>query len=162
MAAHRQHKLVREGSRAPAFRLARLDGGEATLAELTAGGPVLLAFFKVTCPVCQLTFPFLERLHTAGALRIYGISQNDAADTRDFNRHLGITFPMLLDGEDEDFPASNAYGISSVPTLVLIEGDGSIARIAEGWQKKEIEWLGGRAGAAPFHAGEAVPEWKAG
>ena len=96
--------LLDPGSRAPGFRLSRLEGGEATLAELTARGRVLLVFFKVTCPVCQLTMPFLERLHASGALPVCGISQNDAADTREFNTYFGVNFPTLLDTEDDGLP----------------------------------------------------------
>jgi peroxiredoxin len=161
MASRRTSKLLQEGARAPEFRLQRLDGGEAALGELVAGGEVLLAFFKITCPVCQLTFPFLERLHQGGSLRIYGISQNDVEDTREFNREFGVTFPTLLDPED-DFPASNTYGISSVPTMFLVEGDGTISRVMEGWNKREMEWLGGKAGVRLFRPGDYVPEWKAG
>jgi peroxiredoxin len=162
MAAWRQHKLVGEGTHAPEFRLARLGGGEATLSELLTNGPILLAFFKVTCPICQLTFPFLDRIHNPSVLPVYGISQNCEEDTLEFNRHFGVSFPTLLDREEDDFPASNAYGISSVPTLFLIEPDGTIARATEGWRRKEIEWLGGRAGVAPIRPDEKVPEWKAG
>jgi len=161
MAARRTPKLLQAGARAPDFRLPRLDGGEATLGELVVGGELLLAFFKVTCPVCQLTFPFLERLHQGGGLPFYGISQNDAEDTREFNREFGVTFPTLLDPED-DFPASHAYGISSVPTMFLVERDGTISRVLEGWSKREIEWLGGKAGVRPFRQGDNVPEWKPG
>jgi len=155
-------KLIPEGSRAPGFRLARLDGGESALGELIAGGPLLLAFFKVSCPVCQMTLPYLERLAVPGGLRIYAVSQNDAEDTRSFNRHFGIRLPMLLDSEEEDFPASNAFGISSVPTLFWIEADGTVGRVIEGWQKKQIEWLAEKAGVTPFRAGEKIPDWKAG
>jgi|SRR5579883_1629297 len=162
MAAFRQHKLVSEGSRAPDFRLSRLDGGPVTLTELLANGPILLAFFKVTCPVCQLTFPFLERIHNPAKLPVYGVSQNCEEDTREFNRYFGVSFPTLLDREEDDFPASNAYGISSVPTLFLIERDGTIARVIEGWQRKQIEFLGSQAGVAPIRPEEKVPEWKSG
>jgi peroxiredoxin len=162
MASGGQHRLLEAGSRAPGFRLERLTGGAATLAELLAGGPVLLAFFKISCPVCQLTFPYLERIHAAGTLPIVGISQNDAEDTRDFNREFGVTFPTLLDSEDDDFPASNAYGISSVPTMFLVEPDGIIANVIEGWRKREMEALASRTGAVLLRACEYVPEWKAG
>ena len=162
MASSRPHKLVPEGSRAPGFRLARLGGGEVTLAELAANGPFLLAFFKVTCPVCQLTFPFLERLHNPVSLPVFGVSQNCEDDTREFNRHFGVSFPTLLDREEDGFPASNAFGISSVPTLFLIERDGTIARVIEGWNRKQIEWLGARTDVAPIRPTDNVPEWKAG
>jgi len=162
MAARHQHKLLATGARAPEFRLARLEGGEASLHDLVANGPVVLAFFKITCPVCQMTFPFLERLHVAGTLPIYGVSQNDEEDTRHFNHRYGITFPTLLDREENGFAASNAFGVSSVPTMFLIERDGTISRIIEGWVKTEIETLGGIAGAALFRPADNVPAWKAG
>jgi peroxiredoxin len=162
MASHRQRKLLDAGSPAPDFRLDRLDGGEMSLAEIAAHGPALLVFFKITCPVCQMTLPYLERMHGAAGLRLYGISQNDAEDTREFMQEFGVTFPMLLDSEEADFPASNAYGISSVPTMFVVDRDGRLSRVLEGWQKTEIERLGALAGVAVFRAGDNVPAWKAG
>lgn len=162
MASLRQRALLDPGSRAPGFRLARLGGGEATLAELTARGRVLLVFFKVTCPVCQLAMPFLERLHESGTISICGISQNDAADTREFNTYFGVTFPTLLDTEESDFAASNAYGISSVPSLFLVEPDGTISRVLEGWSKMDMEALGAAAGMTLFRPEDSVPAWKPG
>jgi peroxiredoxin len=162
MAARKQPKLLDAGSLVPDVRLKLLSGGEIALREIAARGPALLAFFKISCPVCQLTFPFLERLHSTGTLTIYGISQNDARDTREFNEDFGIAFPTLLDDEDRGFRASNAFGISSVPTLFLIASDGSISRVIEGWRKKEMEFLATEAGAPVFRQGDNVPEWKAG
>jgi peroxiredoxin len=112
--------------------------------------------------VCQLTFPFLERIHAAGAVRIFGISQNDAEETREFNQEFGVTFPTLLDSEDSGFPASDDYGISSVPTMFLVQPGGVISHVMEGWRKKEMESLAAPLGAGLFRPGEYVPEWKAG
>jgi peroxiredoxin len=162
MASRRHRTLLDSGTQAPGFRLSRLEGGEVTLAELTAQGRVLLAFFKVTCPVCQLTAPFLQRLHTSGSIAVYGISQNDAGDTREFNNYYGVTYPTLLDAEDQDFPASNLYGISSVPTIFVAELEGTISRVIEGWNRKEMEALGADAGMTLFQPGDNVPAWKAG
>ena len=162
MAARGQHKLLEAGAHAPEFRLELLSGGAMTLADILAGGPVLLAFFKVSCPVCQMTFPFLQRIHAGGAVRIFGVSQNDAADTREFNDDFGVTFPTLLDSEDAGFPASNDYRIASVPTMFLVEPGGRIANVIEGWRKKEMEGLAAPALASLFRHGEYVPEWKAG
>jgi peroxiredoxin len=149
MGSRRVPQLLETGSRAPDFRLPLLDGGEAALSGLIAGGPVLLAFFKITCPVCQFTLPFLDRL------RVYGISQNDADDTREFREHFRLTMPVLLDAGDQGYPASNAYGISSVPTLFLVERDGTVSKVIEGWRKKEMAALG-------VQVPSNVPEWKAG
>ena len=162
MASARQRKLLPTGSRAPDFRLARLDGGEADLKELTAAGPALVVFFKVSCPVCQFTLPVLGRIHSSGRLPVYAVSQNDAGDTRDFNRRHGVALPSLLDSEDDDFPVSNAYGISAVPTTFLIETDGTVSRVMEGWNKKDVEWFGAKAGVHPIRPSDNLPEWKAG
>ena len=160
--ARGDRQLPQVGARAPEFRLPRLDGGEVSLAEIVAEGPALLAFFKVSCPVCQLTFPFLERLHRAGTLPVYGISQDDAIDTRAFAKRYRTTMPILLDSKDSGFPVSNAYGISSVPTMFLIERDGSIGQALLGWRKQEIVALGAAAGVIVIRPEDNVPEWKAG
>jgi len=47
------------GTKAPEFELKTLDGKKFSLRDELANGPVVLAFFKVSCPTCQYTFPFL-------------------------------------------------------------------------------------------------------
>lgn len=157
----RTRQLLKAGAKAPEFRLDLLKGGEVSLADLAANGPILLAFFKISCPVCQLTLPFLERIH-GDRLPVYAISQNDAEDTSEFNRYYRLSLPTLLDREEADFPVSNAFGISSVPTMFLIERDRTVSRIIEGWQRAEIEKLGELAGVQAIGAGDNVPQWKAG
>ena len=161
MSIGKSHKLLATGAEVSNFRLPLLEGGEASLHEIVAKGPALLAFFKVSCPVCQLTLPFLERLR-AGSLPVYAISQNNTRDTRQFNKGFGIALPTLLDSEKEGYPVSNAFGISYVPTMFLIEPDRTISQVVEGWRKSEIGRFGELAGINPFHAGESVPEAKAG
>jgi peroxiredoxin len=162
MASPEHHELLAAGARAADFRLPRLEGGESTLTDILAGGPAVLAFYKVNCPVCQLTLPYLERIQASGRLPIFAISQNDAADSRDFNRRFGVSMPTLLDTEESGFPVSNAFGISTVPTLFVVEPGGAVARVVEGWNKSEIAKLGAQAGVNPFSDGDSVPDWKAG
>jgi peroxiredoxin len=162
MASRKQQRLPAPGTLAPGFLLSALDGTEVALSELIANGPVLLAFFKITCPVCQMTMPFLDRLHHHGSLPVYAISQNAAPETREFNQHFGVTLPTLLDSEDAGYPASNAYGISSVPTSFLIEPNGTISLVIEGWNRIDMESLGARAGTSLFRPEDNVPAWKAG
>jgi len=150
------------GARAPAFRLQSLAGAAVSLDDILAKGPALLAFFKIGCPVCQLTFPFLERLAGGSGIQIIGISQDDFAATTAFNQRFGVTFPTLLDQAKENYPASNAFGITNVPTLFLVEPDGHIANTISGFSKRDLEALGARVGMQAFRADENVPEWKAG
>jgi peroxiredoxin len=128
-------------------------------------GPALLAFFKVNCPTCQLTLPFIERMYKGtknGATRMFAVSQDDAAATREFNLEFGITMPTLLDLEKQGYPASNAYGLTNVPSLFLVEPNGSISWSLIGFHKKELEALGAKLGVNPFRPGENVPEMKGG
>ena len=164
MGSGKQRDLPAAGSRAPSFQLKDLAGNERTLGELLAGGPVLLAFYKVSCPVCQFTLPFLERLlqGAGGSVQFVAVSQDDVGASRAFNREYGISFPTLLDESRTGYPVSNAFGISQVPTSFLIEKDGTVGWVLDGFSKSEFEALGRRAGATPFQPGEYVPEWKAG
>ena len=122
----------------------------------------MLAFYKVSCPICQLTFPYLERLAASESVQMIAISQDDATTTEGFNRRLGITFPTLLDESKNGYPASNAFGISAVPTLFLVEPGGQVSTSFSGFSKRDLEKLGERAGVKPFRPGDDVPEWKAG
>jgi peroxiredoxin len=139
-----------------------LAGGTVSLDEILSKGPALLAFYKISCPVCQLTFPFLERLAGGSSIQVVGISQDDLAATQEFNRRFGVTFRTLLDASKAGYPASNAFGITNVPTLLLVEPDGRIASAISGFSKRDLENLGERAGVKTFRVEENVPEWKAG
>jgi len=158
----RKSKPLELGSRAPSFKLKSIDGATRSLEEILAKGPVLLAFFKISCPVCQLAFPYLERLSASSKLQMVAISQDDDAATQGFRQRFGITFPTLLDQAKEGYPASNAYGITSVPSLFLVEKDGEIGNSSAGFSKRDFESLGDRAGVHTFRPEDNVPEWKAG
>jgi peroxiredoxin len=162
MFGRRTKALLAAGAQAPHFLLSGLDGSTRSLQNILAGGPVLLAFYKISCPVCQLTAPYLERLAANKAVQVIGISQDDATATRGFANRFGLTFPTLLDLSTDGYAASNAYGITSVPSMFLVESDGIISRSFPGFSKRDFEELGARAGVSPFGPEDHVPEWKAG
>jgi peroxiredoxin len=159
------------GTKAPDFELKTLDGKKFSLSSELARGPVVLAFFKVSCPTCQYAFPFFERLHKAYAgrgIRLVGISQNDAKDTVAFAKDFGVTFPLLLD-DAPSYPVSNAYGLTNVPTTFWIAQDGEIEVSSVGWVKSDFEQInrlmadsGKSAPAAMFKPGEQVRDFRAG
>jgi peroxiredoxin len=154
--------MLEAGVRAPSFELKSLDGGKKSLEDILAAGPALLAFYKVSCPVCQFAFPYLERMAAGTSLQIVAISQDDDSSTKSFNQRFGVTFPTLLDQSKENYPASNAYGISSVPSLFLVERNGEVTKSFSGFSKRDLEAVGDRAGVKPFRPEDNVPEWKAG
>src|ERR1700740_942799 len=104
------------GVRAPEIRLCFPDGTPFSLAEALKQGPVVAAFYKVSCPVCQFAFPYVERLYKAygsgrGKTTFVGVSQDNAEASRAFQREFGVSFPSLLD--EKGFPASNAYRLTN-------------------------------------------------
>lgn len=152
------------GALAPAIQLPDLEGDLGTLGDALKKGPVLLAFFKISCPTCQLTFPFLQRLAGASspaAPQLIAISQDDAAGSREFQQRFGGATATLID-VPRTFPASNAYQISSVPSLFLIEPDGKISFTTEGFNKAALQKLGERFGVAPFRETDRVPDLRPG
>jgi len=159
------------GTKAPEFESKTLDGKRFSLNEELARGPVVLAFFKVSCPTCQYALPFLDRLHKAygkKGITLVGVSQNDATETAAFAKDFGITFPTLLD-DTRTYPASNAYGLTNVPTIFWIEQDGEITVSSIGWVKADFELMnrkmaerGKIAPAVVFKPGEEVRDFRAG
>ncbi|MEE9234945.1 MAG: redoxin domain-containing protein [Candidatus Acidoferrales bacterium] len=158
------------GRPAPLFTLKDLEGQEHALEDALKRGPVLLAFFKVSCPTCQFTFPYLERLHQS--IRrgdnppLWGISQDDAPNTRQFAQEYGCTFPMLV--EEDGYPVSNDYGLTNVPTLFLIQPSREIQLASVGFDRRDLEAIAealGRLSGQPvalFRPGEPVPDHKPG
>jgi peroxiredoxin len=128
------------GNIAPGFSLKSADGKEYSLDRLMQRGPVVAAFFKISCPVCQFTFPFLERLYKRygeEGVTFLGISQDDARSTKGFAQEYGVTFPVLVD--EDSYPVSNAYGLTTVPTVFLINTDGSVKVSSMGFDRKDLE-----------------------
>jgi peroxiredoxin len=159
------------GTSAPDFKLQTMDGKQFSLRDALARGPVLAAFFKVSCPVCQYTFPFLERIYKAHGgknVTIVGVSQNEKKDTAAFAKEYGVTFPILLD-DTNTYPVSNAYGLTNVPSIFWIAPDGEIEISSVGWDRKDIEEMNQKAatttgdGPKPvFRADEQIPDFRAG
>jgi len=161
---------VLAGHVAPTFTLKATAGSSFALADALKKGPVVAAFFKITCPVCQFTFPFLERLHKAhkdDPVSFVGISQDDARDTREFLAEYGITFPALVDADG--YPVSNQYGLTTVPTVFLIAPDGKVKVSSMGFCKADLEDIAKHLGqqfkktpAEVFLPTDAVPDYKPG
>lgn len=138
-----------------------------TLSQALKIGPILLTFYKKTCPTCQLTYPLFERLHKryGKKFRIVGIGQDP--ETKEFSTQYGITFPMFSD--PEPYRVSRQYHLTTVPTAYLILPDQKIGFLTIGFVKSELIELTNRiaslAGEPPFQLfkpKEEVPEFKPG
>jgi peroxiredoxin len=159
------------GNTAPGFSLKALNNKEYSLNSLVERGPLVAAFFKVSCPVCQFTFPFLERIYKrygGDGVTFVGVSQDDGRATSKFAKEYGVTFPILIDDE-HGYEVSNAYGLTNVPTIFLIGDDGKVKVSSMGFDKKDLEKIAGelaerkRISLAPlFGPDEVIPANKPG
>lgn len=160
------------GQLAPDFTLNTTEGKTVNLHELLHHGPVVLAFFKVSCPVCQFAFPLYERLAQANNISgatVLGISQNSVRDTKAFAREYGVTFPIAIDDDANHYAVANAYGLTNVPTLFFIAPGGEIEVSSVGWSKAEVDDVSAKLAALRhkrppelWRAGEDVPAFRAG
>lgn len=158
------------GMGAPEIDLPSTKGTRFSLQHALQRGPVLAVFLKISCPVCQFTLPYVERIFRAypgGKVSIVGISQDEQSHTEEFAREYGITFPLLLDPEDH-YPASNAYELTNVPSIFFIE-DGEVKLSVVGWDKRDMEAVNTKVAHASgvpvqplFRGDEDVPLSKAG
>ncbi len=142
-------ETLKAGVAAPAFTLPTTDGANFSLSEALTRGPVILVFFKKSCPVCQYAFPLYERLFQAYQNRgvtLAGVSQNPRKETQAFAKSFSATFPMLLD-DTNSYPVSNAYGLTNVPTVFWIEQNGKIGISSVGWSRKDFEAMGAKMAA---------------
>lgn len=161
---------IQAGSAAPVFALGSVDGEKRSLAEALKKGPVLAAFFKVSCPVCQFTFPFLERIYESygdGTVSFWGVSQDNVQDTREFLDEYGVKFPTLIDADG--YKITKQYGLTNVPSIFLIQPDGHVHTASIGFAKKDLETMAaevakasGKTPQALFRNGEKVSEYKPG
>ncbi|HBY61145.1 MAG TPA: hypothetical protein DEH78_15085 [Solibacterales bacterium] len=152
-------KMLSPGDRAPEIRLPDLEGQPRSLAALSGAKASLVVLFKIACPTCQFTLPFLDRMK-AGALAVVGISQDDPESTREFNQEFGVSFPTLIDAPA--YAVSDAFRITHVPSLFVVETDGRISWSGTGWSRQAIEELEKKAGVRVVREREFVPEWKSG
>jgi len=160
------------GKIAPDFTLPTTDGNSVNLQELLQRGPVVLAFFKINCPVCQYAFPFYERLaqaHKNSGASFLGICQNGVADAKAFAREYGVAFPIAIDNDANQYKVSNAYGLTNVPTLFYIARDGEIEISSVGWLKADVDAVNAKLSElhnekapAIWHKGEDIQTFRAG
>ncbi|MEO8189265.1 MAG: TlpA disulfide reductase family protein [Acidobacteriota bacterium] len=136
--------VLEPGRTFPTLSLRDADGGPAVLPR----GQILWGFFKTTCPTCELMWPFLDRLSSMAqraGTAVVAVSQDDRGETEAFYERLRIDPPTLYD--PPPWNASEAVGLSNVPTLFLVSAEARIRETVEGFQKAKMEELAARFSA---------------
>lgn len=148
------------GTAAPPFSLEDLDGKTHSLADIRKGEQLLLVFYHSECPTCGLSMPFIGNLARdvrSDRMKIWGVSQDARNETVKFARLKGLEMPLHIDADP--YPVSQAYGLTNVPTLFLIDAGGTIIDQCVGFTKDDFIRL---AQAVAKHAGVAAHDIFAG
>jgi thiol-disulfide isomerase/thioredoxin len=146
------------GDPAPTFYLRSLEGDNFFLSkEIKADSPIILVFYATWCIPCRQEIPALEKMMTDPSLenvRLYYVNvgglmaaddSGDVVKQREeldkVKRHMVrfmMTHPILM---DRYALTAKKYGAASLPTLVVIGGDGSIKYLHRGYTPGDEEIL---------------------
>jgi thiol-disulfide isomerase/thioredoxin len=140
--AHKEYRAapsnaIDRGDDAPGFAVERLDGGEISLASMR-GRIVILDFWATWCAPCRSEFVALEKWRenesSSGLLDSVVVVAVNTGEERGlverFVKEHEISFTVALD-PDGDLAAK--YGVTSLPTLVLIDRKGRVAQTRVGF-----------------------------
>ena len=135
--------MLRAGEKARSFTLPAVDGGGEVTDPWTEGQTVV-AFFKVSCPVCKMVAPILSKLTDAG-VRVVAVGEDPPAAITAYNEAYDQRVPAL--SQPAPYVVSQAYGLEAVPSIFLIAPDGEIERAVAGWDRDAWNELAAAAGA---------------
>ena len=136
--------MLTVGDKAPSFTLPAVGGGEAVTDPWTEGETVV-AFFKVSCPVCKMVAPMLTKLSEAG-VRVVAVGEDARGDIASYNESQGQRVTTL--SEAAPYAVSEAYGLEAVPTIFLIGAEGEIGQAIAGWNRDTWNDLAASLGVA--------------
>ncbi|HEY4441144.1 MAG TPA: TlpA disulfide reductase family protein [Candidatus Elarobacter sp.] len=119
------------GAPAQSYALKTTDGRTESVAA-HRGQVVLLNLWATWCPPCREEMPALQRFARAyaGRVVVLGVDQGEAAATAAaFARERGVTFPILVDEQQQ---YGSTYQGVGLPTTVIVGRDGRIVRGVDG------------------------------
>ena len=144
----------------PQAKLLSPEGAGAPSSALHADGPTLVIIGHFNCKTSKQTFPFIDRIHKDGG-RAVAMLQDSPEDAAAGLAKLGLTLPFFC--EPDPYVLSSAIGIVTVPTLLFIEADGTVALTSEAFRRPDIEAFAARLGAPkPVIANDTMPGFKPG
>jgi thiol-disulfide isomerase/thioredoxin len=126
------------GQAAPAVSLPQLSGAGEVSLESLRGKVVYLDFWASWCGPCRISFPQLEHLHNelnSQGFEVFAISVDDAtADARQFLSEVPVSYLVVHDPQGV---TPEAYGILGMPTGYLIDRQGVVREIHQGFRKSD-------------------------
>ena len=91
------------------------------------GHAVVLDFWATWCPPCKAEMPIIDRVasrYKSRGLVVVGINTSDGEGAgAAWAKSHGISYPIAFDAENE---AARAYGVETLPTIVVISKTGKV------------------------------------
>ena len=129
---------LKAGQPAPDFTLNDLAGQPVSLAAYRGHQVVLMDFWATWCGPCRLSMPGLQELadkFKGRNLEILSVNQGEAADqVRTFIAKRKYSFHVILDA---DQAVAGQYGVTGIPTLVLVDKQGVVRFLSVGYSETE-------------------------
>ncbi len=135
--------MLTVSDRAPSLALPDTVTGE-TVTDPWSAGATAVVFFKVTCPVCHMVAPKVAALASGGA-RVVAVGEDPPAALQRYAKEEGQQVQTVT--EAAPYTVSDAYGISTVPTLFLVEPDGTVADAVGCWDRARWNAVAAACGA---------------
>jgi peroxiredoxin len=144
MQAEKESSAARDqlaaGAAFPDFQVVDTDGKPLSVAQYK-GKVVLVDFWATWCPPCVAEVPNVvaayNKYHAQG-FEIIGISlDRSAAAMKKFTSEKNMTWVQYCDGLGWDNKLSRKYGVTSIPSTILIGRDGKI--VARDLRGDELE-----------------------
>ena len=138
------------GSAAPDVSVVDVRTGAKIHLSQFRGQPVLLDFWATWCPPCRMSLPDTERFSKKfgpAGLHVLAISNEDKGTIMDFVHANKYTFPAY---RDAGLAASQAYHVSGIPAVFVIDKEGKIAHYQVGYGGPEP--LEAALGEVGFHS----------
>mgnify|MGYP001163051365 CR=1 FL=1 len=129
------------GEKAPDFTLPTLHGDLMHLSEWK-GQKVIINFWATWCPPCKEEIPVLQSFYDQqqGSMKLLAVNIDPQANVSNFVRKYKITYPILLDKDDQ---VNKKYKVEAIPTTYVVDEHGIIIHkhIGSLNQQQIINWL---------------------
>jgi len=137
------HALVSKGEDAISFSGVDIEGNPLDISGMIGKQVVVLKFGSIYCSSCVqsiASFSRLQESYPTDELKVIGINLDIYGTFRVKRFYKGykdlVKFPIMI---DKELKVSQQYGVTTLPSLVIIGKDGKVARVMMGYQESELE-----------------------